>query len=327
MVNENEKTSIIIPTYNRAELLKKAVVSLLSQTHQNIEIIIVDDCSTDNTSEVVSRMTDPRILYIKHQTNKGGASARNTGIAHATGEYVGFLDSDDQWLPEKLEKQLQVFRRDPEIGVVYTGLRVTSESGVLREMIPVFRGKILSKLLQFNCIDTTSSIIVKKELLDKIGGFDAAFPSCQDWDLYLRLAQITRFDFVQEPLVLFFQHSGERITSNKKAVQQGHIFIYEKYRDLACRQEDEVYRKFVINITKIILRTGIMNQDKKAVKLSRKLYSEGIKGHNVDFKNKLIYFSTFINLKVLLFLYVQSKKSSRNYYSFSDFISLEKNSA
>lgn len=326
VVTINEKVSVVIPTYNRAELLKKAVESLLSQSHQNIEIVIVDDCSTDHTSEVIGEMKDHRIQYIKHPANKGGAAARNTGIAHAAGDYIGFLDSDDQWLPKKLEKQLEVFRKNSNIGVVYTGLSVVNETKVLREMMPMFKGNILTKLIQFNCIDTTSSILVKKELLDEIEGFDASFPSCQDWDLYIRLAQKTQFDYVKEPLVLFFQHSEERITSNKKAVQQGHLLIYEKYKELARQQEDKVFQNFIINITKVILRIGIMGQDKKAVKLSRAIFMEGIKGHRVSFKNKVIYFSTFVNLKLLLFLYTQSKKSSRNFYSFSDFTSLEKNS-
>lgn len=324
MVTVNEKVSIVIPTYNRAELLKKAVRSLLSQSHQNIEIVIVDDCSTDHTSIVVEEMTDSRILYVKHPVNKGGAAARNTGIARATGDYIGFLDSDDQWLPEKLEKQLQVFRKNTDIGVVYTGLRVVNESKATRDMTPMFKGDILPKLIQFNCIDTTSSILVKKEFMNKVEGFDPSFPSCQDWDLYLRLAQITHFDYVSEPLVLFFHHSGERITNNKKAVQQGHLFIYEKYKELARQQEEKVYQNFIINITKIILRIGITNQDKEAVKLSRTIFSDGIKDSRVNFKNKVIYFSTFVNLRVLLFLYTHSKKSSLNVYSFSNVISLEK---
>ena len=326
MVTISEKVSIVIPTYNRAEMLKKAVESLLLQSHQNIEVVIVDDCSTDHTSEVIKEMKDHRIQYIKHPINKGGAAARNTGIAHAAGDYIGFLDSDDQWLPEKLKKQLDVFKKNSDVGVVYTGLSVVNETKVLREMLPMFKGDILPKLIQFNCIDTTSSILVKKELLDEVEGFDTSFPSCQDWDLYLRLAQKTHFDYVKEPLVLFNQHSGDRITSNKKAVQQGHLLIYEKYKELARQQEDKVFQNFIINITKIILRIGIMDQDKKAVKLSRTIFLEGVNGYHVSFKNKTIYFSTFVNLKVLLFLYTHSKKSSRNYYSFSDFISLEKNS-
>jgi len=116
--------SVIIPTYIRAHVLAKAIQSLLNQTYQDFEIIVVDDGSIDNTEEVVKSFNDPRIRYIRHKENCGGSAARNTGIRAAYGECIAFQDSDDEWLPEKLEKQMQVFENAPaEVGVVYTGFR------------------------------------------------------------------------------------------------------------------------------------------------------------------------------------------------------------
>ncbi|MGC8603005.1 MAG: glycosyltransferase family 2 protein, partial [Desulfomonilaceae bacterium] len=113
--------SVIIPTYNRAHLIERAVNSVLEQTYDKLEIIVVDDGSTDNTGNVLSQLQDgdSRVRYIRHETNKGSQSARNTGIRNARGDYVAFLDSDDEWLPYKLEKQIPLFQNtERNIGVV-----------------------------------------------------------------------------------------------------------------------------------------------------------------------------------------------------------------
>lgn len=312
MVTLNDKVSVIIPTYNRSELLKKAVESLENQSHQNFEIIIIDDCSTDDTAEVVRGMNDERIIYLKHSINKGGSEARNTGIKKATGNFIGFLDSDDQWLPDKLEKQLKQFEGRPDVGVVYTGVQVVDEHNLpTRKIVPEYRGEILPKLFESNCIDTTSSVLVKREVLDQVKGFDAGLPSCQDWDLYIRLAQVTKFDFVKESLVLFYHHSGERITTNKKSVLTGHMSIFEKYKGLAKKQSKSTFRRFTLTIWKVVFRTAIISENKETVRLSRKVLAEGFKDDHISSKFLFYYLSTFLNMKVLSYLYTQSKKSNR----------------
>lgn len=313
----SEKVSVVIPTYNRSELLKKAIYSLQLQRHQNLEIIIIDDCSTDETEEVVAAMDDSRIKYIKHETNRGGSEARNTGIKHATGEYVGFLDSDDQWLPDKLEQQLAIFKGNPEVGAVYTGVKLFNEHHIIKEIIPRHRGDLLPMLIESNCIDTTSSVLVKTELLHEVNGFESALPSCQDWDLYLRLSQITHFDYVKDSMVLFFQHSGDRISTNNAAVLNGHIYIFKAYKEIAKELGTEVFEKFTINIFKTLLKVGITSGDKEAVKLSRKILLEALFGEYGSKKALVYYISTFLPLKVLGMLYKQSKKN----YKFSGILS------
>lgn len=303
-----DKVSVVIPSYNRSELLKAAIASLKSQTYRNMEIIIVDDCSTDNTPLVVKEMNDTRITYIQHEKNKGGAEARNTGIRHATGKYISFLDSDDQWLPEKLSLQMQVFQNNPEAGVVYTGVKVVDNERMIREIIPENKGDILKFLIKSNCIDTTSSVMVKKDLLDRIGGFDPDIPSCQDWDLYLRLAQITEFDFVRESLVLFYQHPGERITTDKLARLNGHLHIFNKFKDLAKRQGNDIFMKFILNIWKNIFLNGVINQHTASVQISRDILKEGVAVAGISLRMLFYYSSTFINLKILRFLYKAFKK-------------------
>ncbi|ANU10186.1 glycosyl transferase family 2 [Planococcus antarcticus DSM 14505] len=318
MVILNDKVSVIIPTYNRSELLKKAVKSLENQSHQNFEIIIIDDFSTDDTAEVVQEMQDDRIIYLKHDTNKGGSEARNTGIKMATGRFIGFLDSDDQWLPDKLEKQLQLFADRPDVGVIYTGVQVVNENNQpTRKIIPEYQGNILSNLFESNCIDTTSSVLVKKEVLDQVQGFDAGLPSCQDWDLYIRLAQVTKFDYVKESMVLFYHHSGERITTNKISVLNGHLSIFKKYKELARKQRKSTFQRFVLTIWKVIFRTGIVGRNKETIQLSRRILSEGFKRDRISVKFLFYYLSTFLPLEILSYLYIQSKKNNRKSYLLS----------
>ncbi|MGH2317096.1 glycosyltransferase family 2 protein [Planococcus sp. SE5232] len=312
MVTLNDKVSVIIPTYNRSELLKKAVESLKNQSHQNFEIIIIDDFSTDDTATVVKEMEDDRIIYLKHDINKGGSEARNTGIKRATGNFIGFLDSDDQWLPQKLEKQLGRFEEQPDVGVVYTGVQVVNENNQpTRKIVPEYRGDILPKLFESNCIDTTSSVLVRKEVLDQVQGFDAGLPSCQDWDLYIRLAQVTKFDFVKDNMVLFYHHSGERITTNKKSVLNGHLSIFEKYKALAVKQQKSTFHRFVLTIWKVVFRTGIIGQNKETIRLSRKVLTEGFRDDRLSVKFVFYYLCTFLNRRALLYLYTQSKKNNR----------------
>lgn len=123
-MNKNPTVSVIIPTYNRAHLVGRAIQSVLNQTYKDFELIIVDDGSTDNTEDIIKKYQkkDERIKYIRRKKNKGGSVARNTGINAAIGEYIAFLDSDDEWLTEKLERQMKVFKStSSEVGVVYSG--------------------------------------------------------------------------------------------------------------------------------------------------------------------------------------------------------------
>ncbi|HSI66636.1 MAG TPA: glycosyltransferase family A protein [Planococcus sp. (in: firmicutes)] len=314
MTDIQEKVSIVVPTYNRAKLLAEAVGSLQQQTYKNIEIIIVDDCSTDDTTQAVEKMQDGRIVYVKHEVNKGGGEARNTGIAHATGAYIGFLDSDDQWQKDKLERQMAVFRENPDVGVVYTGMKVYQGNYLVKEVIPKYSGDLLTKLIESNCIYTTSSILVKKEVLEEAGGFDSSLPSCQDWDLYIRLARISRFGFVEDSLVLYHLHPGERISTNSEAVIDGHMKIYHGYKELAKAQGKDTFQKFSIKIAKTIFRVGMLRQDKETINLARRILVEGLAKTESTSKNLLLYFSTFINRKFLLFLYKQFEKINTGNY-------------
>ncbi len=226
------KTSVIIPTYNRAHVLGRAVHSVLRQTQRDIEIIIIDDASTDHTDEVVKTINDDRILYIKHNERKGASSARNSGIDIARGEYVAFLDSDDEWIEDKLERQLEVFYRSPEtLGLVYSGCVEIAGSKEDRPVIPKVRGSILKNLLVNNCVGYMVTPLVRRECFSKAGLFDDGLPGSQDWDMWIRIAQHYTIDFVSDVLVRVYpQEDG--IMRNSAGAVSAHKRILQKYEHL-----------------------------------------------------------------------------------------------
>lgn len=216
---EKPTVSVVIPTYCRAHLIGQAIQSVLNQTYQDLEIIVVDDCSSDNTEEIVRSIKDDRIRYLRHEKNKGAPAARNTGIKAAKGIYIAFQDSDDEWLPQKLEKQMKIFENaSPKVGVAYTGfLRIENDK---KEYIPYSwvtqkEGDIHRELLKGNFV-TTPSIVARKECFNKAGMFDECLLRLQDWELVIRLSKYYDFKCIDEPL-LISKYISDSITTNKEA--------------------------------------------------------------------------------------------------------------
>ncbi|MGY0287368.1 MAG: glycosyltransferase family 2 protein [Candidatus Methanodesulfokora washburnensis] len=223
--------SVILPTYNRARLLRRAIQSILNQTYQNFEIIVVDDCSNDNTEEVVKSFCDKRIRYIRNRRHMGAPFSRNIGIKVAHGKYIAFQDSDDIWLPKKLAKQINAFENSPkEVGVVYTSFWRIEEGKKVRIPPSNFRqyeGNIHEILLETNFIGT-SAAMVKKECFEKVGMFDETLPRLQEWDLWIRISRYYLFRHINEPLVICHLQS-DSISRNTNAYIQALKRISEKY--------------------------------------------------------------------------------------------------
>lgn len=226
-----KKVSVIIPTYNRANILARAIDSVLCQTYENFELIIVDDKSQDNTSKIVKEFKDSRIRYYKNEKNLGGSVTRNVGIEKAKCEYIAFLDDDDSWLPTKLEKQISLIELlGPEYCGIYTGIIYYKNSKKICEKIPKKVEDMFKELLWGNCIGTTSTILLKKECLDDVGYFNEELPSAQDRELYLRLARSYKFKALREPLVRHYFHSGKQIFDDHSGALKARKYIYRKYR-------------------------------------------------------------------------------------------------
>jgi glycosyltransferase involved in cell wall biosynthesis len=226
----NPLVSIVLPTYNRASLLYRAIESVLNQTYFNFELIVVDDCSKDSTKNVVKGFSDNRIRYIRHEKNKGAPAARNSGIAAARGEYIAFQDSDDEWFSTKLEKQMSLFDCAPrDLGVVYTSFWVIDQGK--KTLIPPLDlkktdGEIHDMLLETNFISTPTAV-VRKECFKKVGMF-ANIPRLQDWELWLRISKYFFFKHLKEPLVYAYTQA-DSITRDTDALILARKYILFKY--------------------------------------------------------------------------------------------------
>ncbi|MCD6419547.1 MAG: glycosyltransferase [Synergistetes bacterium] len=233
--NVNPKVSVIIPTYNRSDLVVKAVDSVLSQTYGDFELIVVDDGSEDDTSDIVMRYNDERLIYIRYVRNRGPSAARNSGIRLSRGEYVAFLDSDDEWLPEKLERQIEVMEKSsPDVGVVYTGyLQMLGEESVVSPFLSVVEkveGDLHAEIVRGDFI-LISSALVRKKCLEEVGGFDEYLMGPEVWDLWLRVTKKCLFKFINEPLVKRGIH-GDNLSvgmRNPSVVKSQKEYIFRKY--------------------------------------------------------------------------------------------------
>lgn len=233
--------SVVIPTFNRAEDCREAIHSVQDQTEAPDEIIVVDDASTDSTGRVVQSMADSRIKYLRHNQNLGGASARNTGVEHATGEMIGFLDSDDKWRPNKLERQLGTYDSHPNSVAVYCNSMIedidTGSKNVASQ--PNYSGDVYAELLRGWCPTTTSAFLVEKEAIQSVGGFDERFASFQDYDLWIQLARVGEFSYVDEPLVIRRVGRGDQITNSATDRRSGLNMLFEKWEDEIIRIHDK----------------------------------------------------------------------------------------
>lgn len=193
--------SVIIPTFNRFLFLKKAITSVLSQTFQDFELIVVDDGSVDDTAETVSAFKRG-IVYIKQQ-NKGPASARNTGIKNSTMPFIAFLDSDDWWAKDKLSAQIKEMRDNPDYLVSHTD-EIWYKNGRLlnqKKKHEKPQGYIFDRCLPL-CVVSMSTVMIRRELFDKAGFFDENLPCCEDYEFWLRVSAKENFLFIEKPLTL-----------------------------------------------------------------------------------------------------------------------------
>lgn len=221
--------SVIIPNFNYAHYLTQAVDSVLAQTYLNLEIMVVDDGSTDD-SEATLRNYGSRVRWISQQ-NQGVAAARNLGVSQTTGEFVAFLDADDLWLPAKLEQQVKRFAADPDLGLVHCGVEEIDEAGAhLRFRDDGLEGWVAKDLILFNrgvILGGGSGLIVPRAEFEAVGGFDTLLSTSADWDLFYRLAFRRRVGFVRAPLLKYRVH-GSNMHRNVRAMEHDMLIGYEK---------------------------------------------------------------------------------------------------
>jgi glycosyltransferase involved in cell wall biosynthesis len=227
------KVSVVIPVQNRPVAVRRAIDSVLAQTCQDFEIIVVDDGSTDDTASSVEAIGDPRIVLVRHDRNRGASPARNSGIWAGRAPFVAFLDSDDEWFPTRLEKMLNVFESASDrVGLVYTGAERILDDGTVVKQIPRERDDLDRVLLIDNVIGGTSVAMVRRDVLEAIGGFDETLRYTEERDLWLRIAERSLVRCIPEVLVRIPQPTDRpRLSLNTEAVSDGREMFCRKHRE------------------------------------------------------------------------------------------------
>jgi glycosyltransferase involved in cell wall biosynthesis len=246
MENNVPLVSVIIPTYNRANLVMRAIDSALKQTYKHIEIIVVDDGSKDNTREIIASCKG-KIKYL-YKENGGESSARNFGIQKAGGDYVAFLDSDDQWQPEKLQKQLDKLMEHPDFGIALSNLEFVDENGIsstrnLRNKI-IHDGYILPYILKDPGLGCGSTVLAKKEVFTVVGLFDESFYTAADQDWIFRACSKFKALLIEESLV--------KVMKSSDSTSKG---VFTKNRLRALDKMKQYNPEFCRDNYKLIIRT------------------------------------------------------------------------
>ncbi len=265
------KVSTIIPTYNSSAFIERAVGSVLRQTFTDWELLIVDDGSTDDTVELVTKFIkqDSRIKLFRTPQNSGGpALPKNIGIENARGEYVAFLDHDDEWLPEKLAKQLKVFEdsKDLRLGLVscYVNVIDNKKNKILYKYNRFYIKDNLNKIINSNYVYSCSSVMTKLSILKIVGSFDTNLKISDDWDMWIRISKAQySFGLSPEYLLNYFVHNKNVSYGNNNFFKgKEFIIFYEKHKDLFIKYNS--------------LITGCFYYQTKQYKLARKYYIKKI---------------------------------------------------
>ena len=229
----NIKISVIIPTYNRGKIIGNSIKSVLNQTLKNLEVIVVDDGSKDNTKEIVDKFKDERIRYIKLQNNTGAANARNIGIKNSIGQFIAFQDSDDLFYPDKLESQLKnIIKKNSNLD--FCKIKVIFNSSFsyfvpsLNQEKNILNGDILNELVAKGNFISNQAILIKKNFLSKYL-FDPNMPRLQDYDLVLRMIHRAKISYTKDVLVELHIQKDSITQSNKKLRQAIYILLKKNY--------------------------------------------------------------------------------------------------
>ena len=252
--------SVIVRTYNRAHIVRDTLDSIFAQTHSPLEVLVVDDGSTDNTEEVVRGVRDARMRYLRHEKNRGVAAACNTGIDAAKGEAIAFADSDDLWTPNYLRRQVQFLQAHPEVGAVFTdvdyrkngiasGSTLLDRQRFLLKLFPpsagpekVLPGREMQLCLVQEFPIKPSALVMRKAAVDAAGRFNEDWICGEDWEFLLRLAEVTDFGCIREPLVIIRQFSDASRKDYEQAVSS--LTSIQRRLDLRLRLLTDKKRKF-----------------------------------------------------------------------------------
>jgi glycosyltransferase involved in cell wall biosynthesis len=233
-----ELVSVVIPTYNRPELLKRALSSAINQTYPKLEVIVVDDASSEDVEPIIARFDDPRIKFMRHQKNRGATAARNTGIEHSQGRYLSFLDDDDEWSPDKIAAQMEDLASKGgryKISYCLREIFYDEQGKVTRFHTQGWDGNHLDQLIAGTVRPPTTCFLIAKECLEMAGGFREDLRRMQDHELWIRLAQYYDFAFLNSFLVRVHVEHGPRLSDDYQARLNAYSIIYHAHRKMLWR--------------------------------------------------------------------------------------------
>lgn len=286
-MKKNPFFSVIIPTYNREKILPRAIDSILTQTFDNFELIIVDDGSIDNTEELVRNYKDKRIKYV-YKENGGQNSALNKGLKEARGCYIAFCDSDDIWLPLKLEKTYEKYMEDEEVGVVYCWTGVNRNGQVELARNDYLEGYVYKEVLTQGYLTSPTFLSCKKSCFETIGEFDLKVINCQDDDFCFNLCKYFKVALIKEILGVYYSDVDDRKSSMKKTAADSYLFLWEKHKDEVlkiCGQEVMADRYFKASMKYLMI---------KDLKKAKEVYQLAINNSNIKLLNRIKWWGLYI---------------------------------
>jgi O-antigen biosynthesis protein len=230
---EQPSVSVIVPTYQRAHCVVRAIESALAQTFTDLEVLVIDDGSTDGTDAAVTSIGDSRVRYIRLSHNAGVAAARNRGMRESRGRYLAFLDSDDIWFPDKLARQIELFEQaDDALGLVYGGVERHDGQGTIEATRPTHRGRLFRQLLERNVIHGGgSNVMIPRHVVARVGFFDESLPAIEDYDYWLRIARDHEIDFVDQVVMRYEDPAGaERKSLHEASNHDARARFHRKHR-------------------------------------------------------------------------------------------------
>jgi glycosyltransferase involved in cell wall biosynthesis len=245
--------SVIIPVYNGEKTIRKTIKSVLNQTFSDLELIVINDGSQDSTLDIVKNLSDSRLQLFSY-SNAGQAISRNRGIKQASGEYISFIDADDLWTSDKLERQLAALQNHPDAAVAYSWCNhIDAEDKVLRPGSRIIaNGNIYPQLLVANFLENGSNPLIRRQALTEVGEFEASLSPAEDWDLWLRLAAKYQFITVPSPQVLY-RVSASSASSNIMKMELVCLQVIERAFSQAPKSLQHLNQYSLANLYKYLL--------------------------------------------------------------------------
>jgi glycosyltransferase involved in cell wall biosynthesis len=296
------KIAVIIPCYNAQKTIQTTLESVLQQTFGQFKIYVVNDGSTDDTSIVLSKFQEKysEKIDIITQRNQGQARARNRGIQESSEEYIAFIDSDDLWHPEKLEKQFSFLKANNNIGMCYTqGLEIDEQENKIGTIPvnPLYKGDCFQRLILSNNI-VASSVMVRRSVLDRVGMFDTSLGACENWDLWLRISKEFLIDFLDVPLTYYRIHqnnmsqNSDKMYRNRKKVLEKHLLSSTSKSDLT-----HLIRKAFHKHHKLY---GLRLVEELKLSMARKELVKALKYNRFDSQLYKVILKTFLGKGIFL---------------------------